>query len=446
MTTQPTKPDTPSPMVSILDVLENAIGDLSPKRISELTTDDLQRLADVVNAFYDSWETPAVGGDELRVYSGGWIAGNSQAVEARQYLYTSLVYAPSVVIHDPIADWFEPSRDRLQSPPAIRGATGGVEVQGAEPQLLRSDGYFVFREEPERSREYLTWAVAGLLELAPLIRKAVVIPVPQWRLVRQRQDAILTAVRHDGRDEALAALIAGAADEPPPRSDRIRGMETTPPGGTIPADAVRAVVQNPAYFLNKTLGIAEATQSRYLPPASTDAALLDYRLRKLGDELRRKDTDLQVVAGLVAAELPFLGALDAATIVAIRRDETAFADWRAELRNTARVIESNPSDGEKFAAEAREVVSDALLPRAHEVRRAVSRSSVMKAAAKDQGVTLSVSAAAITGGAVIAGTPLAPAALAGIGISAVARWAYASVFGHSTTGTRGILATLTKKR
>ncbi len=446
MKTQVDTPDSPPPTVSILDVLENALGDLRPKRIAELTPDDLERLAAAVNAFYDAWSTPEIGADELQVYSGGWIAGNAEAEEARQYLYTSLLYAPSVVIHDPIAEWFEPSRDGLQSPPPIRGATGGIEIQGAEPQLLRGDGYFVFRDEPERSREYLGLAVAGLVELSPLIRQGIVIPVPQWRLVRQRQDAILSAVRHDGRDETLAALIAGAADGPPPRSDRIRGMDVTPHGGVIPADAVRAVVQNPSYFLNKTLGIAAATHSRYMPPAPTDAALLDYRMMKLGDELHRKDTDLQVVSGLAAAELPFLGALDAATIAAIRSDEAAFADWRAELRNTARVIESSPSDGEVFAAEAREVLSDALLPRAHEVQRAVSRSSVMKTAARDQSVTMGVSAAAITGAAVVTGTPLTLAALAGIGISAVGRWVYTSTFGHSANGTHGILAKLIKKR
>jgi hypothetical protein len=432
---------------TIVDLLENALGELSTERAGSLSPDELEGLAEVVNAFYDAWDVPVLESDDLRVYSGGWIAGNPQSEDARQYLYTTLLYAPSVVIHDPIAEWFDPDRERLESPPPIRAATGGIEVQGAETQLRRADGYFVFRGEPERSRVYLTQAVRIIAELAPLIRCGIVIPIPQWRLVQRRQGSMLSAVRHDVRDEVLAALIATAVDDPPPRTDQIRGLDVTPSGGVLPSDVIRAVVQNPSYFLAKTLALADATSSRYLPPAAIDAALLDHRLGKLGEELRRKSIDLQVVAGLAAAELPFLGSLDASTIVSIRQSgDVAFADWRAELRNTARTIEASPSDGDVFVTESREVIADALIPRAREVERAVSRSRVMKDAAKDQVANLSVGAAAATGGAAIAGAPLVPAALAGLGISAVGRWAYASLFGPKPQGSRAILASLVKNR
>jgi hypothetical protein len=53
-----------------------------------------------VNKFYGGWTAPPLTDDELRVYSGGWIAGNLEGVEPRQYLFTSLVYAPTVIIHD----------------------------------------------------------------------------------------------------------------------------------------------------------------------------------------------------------------------------------------------------------------------------------------------------------------------------------------------------------
>jgi len=426
----------------VVDVVENFLGDLSGERIEKLSVSELDRLAEAVNAFYDAWEPPPLEADEFRLYAGGWIAGNFGVAEAREHLYTSLLYAPGVVMHDPIAEWFEPHRDRLVSPPPIRGRNG-MQLQGAEPQLLGGDGYLAFRDDPDRTRQMLQAAIPMLGELAPLVRRGIVVPTPHWRLVRQRQESILSAVRHDSRDRELATLITDA-DAPPPRADRIRGMDVVPSGGVIPADELRAVVQDPSYFLNKTLAIADATASRYVPPAAIDAGLLEHRLRKLGAELHRKDVDLQVVAGLTATDLPFLGSLDPKTLVAIREDEPAFVDWRAELRTIARTIELTPVEGEAFTREAVEVISDALIPRAREVARATSRSGVMKAVAKDQAITLGLGTASITGTAAIVGGPIAPAALVGLGISAVGRWAYSSLFGASP-GQHGVLATLIKR-
>jgi hypothetical protein len=428
----------------VIDVLENALGDLSGERVGSLGVPELDELAEAVNSFYESWRTPALGTDEVRFYSGGWIAGNLELESARQYLYTSLLYAPSVIVHDPIAEWFYPERDSLRSPPRIRAARGGMQVQGAEPELLRSDGYRVFRDQPERSRAFLTRTLSLLEPLAPLIRQGIAVPIPQWQLVRQREEVILSAVRHDVRDEAIGQLIIAAA-EVPPRSDHIRGAEVTPRGGIAPSDSLRAVIQNPAYFLNKTLAIAQATASRYVPPAAIDAALLAHRIRGLAGELRQREIDLQVVAAMVAADLPFLGSLDPAKIAAIRRDEAAFEDWRAGLRMTVRAIESHLSQGDAFESEAREVINDALRPRIREVERAVSRSRLMKVAAKDQAIALGIGVAAVTGAAIAIGAPVAPAALAGLGISAVGRWVYSSLFGHTPSGTHGILATLIRK-
>lgn len=61
-------------------------------------------LAQSVAEFYESRiSPPAVDG---HMYSGGWIAGNSESQEARQYLLNSLQYYPKIVVHDPLADWY----------------------------------------------------------------------------------------------------------------------------------------------------------------------------------------------------------------------------------------------------------------------------------------------------------------------------------------------------
>ncbi len=391
-------------------------------------------------------DPPTLAEDELRVYSGGWIAGNLEGLDARQYLFTSLVYAPTVIVHDQVAEWFYPDREALRSPRAIPARHGQMMVQGAEPSLLAGDGFFRHREEPQRSRERLAHVIPTMGHLAPLIRSGAVLPVPHLRIMRSRQDSILTAVRHDSQSAQFVALVTDPADVAPPRSDQIRGMDIVPEGGVGAGHEMRAVAQNPSYFLNKTLAVADATSSLYVPPAATDATLLDYRVGLLGRELAGKNVDLQVTAALASADLPFLGGLDPATLVAIRRDEVAFADWRSELRTIARLINRTPAEDTAFAHEAGAALSDALLPRVHEIQRAVARSAVMREAAKDSAVELGIGAASAAGAALSTGDPIAASAFAGLGLSAVARWVYSTVFRSVPTGATGVLATLIKKR
>ncbi len=435
------------PRATIIDVLEESLGALTVDRVQRLTPQALDKLADAVNGYYRTWTAPPMTDDELRLYSGGWIAGNLEGVEPRQYLFTSLIYAPSVIIHDHIAEWFYPGRDALHSPAPIPARHGQMMIQGAEPQLLRGNGFYVFRQDPARSREYLARVVPTMAVLAPLIRSRAVIPVPHLQITRSRQDAILAAVRHDVQSEEFVQLVANPIDVAPPRSDQIRGMDVLPEGGVATGHEMRAVGQNPSYFLNKTLAIADATDSLYVPPAATDAVLFDYRLRLLARDLASKKIDLQVAAGLTTANLPFLGSLDPATLVSIRQDETAFADWRRELRTVGRQLQNTPADGPEFAREAGEVLSDALMPRVHEIERAVARSAVMKDAAKDSAAELAIGAASAVGAGLATGDPIISSAIVGgLGLSAVARWVYGSVFRGAPSGTKGVLATLIKQR
>ena len=48
------------PTATILDVLENSLEDLSREHVARLTKGELERLAEVVNAFYDAWTPPPV--------------------------------------------------------------------------------------------------------------------------------------------------------------------------------------------------------------------------------------------------------------------------------------------------------------------------------------------------------------------------------------------------
>jgi hypothetical protein len=196
-------------------------------------------------------------------------------------------------------------------------------------------------------------------------------------------------------------------------------MAITPSGVVVTSERLRAAVQDPSYFFHKTLAIAEATGSRYVPPGAADAALLEFKTSDLVAQLRRRDIDLHVASALGVTSLPFLVGADVATIVAIRQDQEAFADWRAELRAVARTIGALPSEGDAFRQEAQDVLSDALLPKANALRHAVSRSSVMKSAAGDEVLRLGIGAASLAGAGLITGTPLDVAGLTALGIDDV---------------------------
>ncbi len=75
----------------------------------------------------------------------------------RGYLLTSLLYAPVVVIHDPIAEWFDSSRPNLKGLPGIPSASkrvaGGpaMVVAGDELTLLGGRGYYASRDRVGRN-------------------------------------------------------------------------------------------------------------------------------------------------------------------------------------------------------------------------------------------------------------------------------------------------------
>jgi hypothetical protein len=107
---------------SIVDVLENALdGNLSAERVGALAMLDIRRLRDVVIEFYDAWAPYPPGEDILRAHLGGWIAATGGEGTARDLLHAALFYAHEIVIHDPVAAYFEPRRQRLRVFPPVQG-------------------------------------------------------------------------------------------------------------------------------------------------------------------------------------------------------------------------------------------------------------------------------------------------------------------------------------
>lgn len=429
MTTQPT----------IIDVLENALdGDLSPGRIESLSMTEVRTIREVVLEFYDAWAPYPAETGLLRVHLGGWVATNAgQGGTARDLLHAALLYAHQVVIHDPVAAYFEPRRRRLRAFPAVEGL--GLNVDASAAQLERTGGYESFPDNLEGHRSNLARGVVSLAELTPLIREGVVVPIPHLKLTLQREQKIWTGVRHLLHDDDYLKLLRNPIDRPALSFDTGTKVQFL----TDPRTSSDAKIQefgDSAYYLARTLAMAEASYAAYMPPSATEWALYEQRIRRLPTDLsRRTRLDLTVAPALVSSDLVYFQGLSNRDLLAIREDEESFEHWRASLRRATRQISELPSEGEDFAAEARDVLTDHLDEAAGEVRQATSRRSALKRNLRPTGVSLSTGAAGVGGAAVTGG---GPAGLAAVGVSGMLKWLADSLLSPSLGGTKAVLAHL----
>jgi hypothetical protein len=435
------EPPDDAPRLTIIDVLENALdGDLTRGAIDRLDLAEIAALAESVQDFYESWQPPVTAEGQLRVHLGGWVAGNLDHAGARDLLHTALVYAHEVILHDPVAAYFEPRRAALRGLPAIRHRSG-MQIQSSQGHYEASGGW-VNAPNLEGARSYLGMAIEGLAPLAPLIRCGAAVPVPHLRIALDRQQGVLSAVRHMISDERFRHAVEQPVDGPPLTSDEAHGFRVLTEPLKSRADVLNQNFGPVAFYLARTLAIAEASGASYLPPSATDWALYENRLeRVLAPALdRRAHVDLRVASAVGRSELPLLQGLDSSIVAKIHADEAAFEDWRRALRRFVKHVETSTSEGAAFEAESRQVLDDELTPMVEEVVKAVRRSRVLREQSRDAKITLA-SGVAIAGGAASAG--LVPAAaMATAAGSALATWLLKALFPKRQEGARAVVAHL----
>jgi hypothetical protein len=196
---------------------------------------------------------------------------------------------------------------------------------------------------------------------------------------------------------------------------------------------------DPAYYLARTLALADASHASYLPPSGTEWAIYEQRLRALGQKLHRRDRlELTIAPAIVGSELPFLAGLSAATVLAARADDEAFGEWRMALRRATRQIRASPADGEAFVDQAREVLHDELTEAAREVRRQTKRSRVLAGNMRSNSLTIVTGVAGAGASAAVLGSPVA--GLVGPAATGLLRWVADSLLPPQLHGTKAVLA------
>jgi hypothetical protein len=432
---------------TIIDVLEALFGDddMSPERVGKMKRADVEALAAAVNEHYVGWASDEP--TRLRAHLGGWVAGNFGDSDARGVLATALLYADQVLLHDPLAEWFFLDRRRIRGPPPIR-YRNGAKLQGSEGHLLATDGWIAHRDDLERNLRELRWMIPALAEMAPVIRSATAVLVPHLHVVVAAQEGLLSAVRHDLRDDQFIAAIESPIDQQPVATDFSRGvrLELSGAGGMVSdADRRLSFAGNPAYYLNKTLAVASAAHALYMPPSATDWAIYEARVAAAARELKRvNDLDLKVLAALHSSRLPLFEGIELATVSRAREDDDAFGEWRAALRRAARGLQHLPVEGAAFEADSRQLLEDELAPAQKAVEKDATYFRRLRQASPDASVRLVAGAAGAGVAAAAVGGP--PIGLLTAGVSAAASWALGALLPRKRSGVAEIVAHLQRAR
>lgn len=427
---------------TIVDVLENALnGDLSAERAQQLSMEQVRSLREVVLQFYDAWaQSPAEEGS-LRVHLGGWVASAANDGIARDLLHAALLYAHQTVIYDPVAAYFEPRRRHLAAFRPVRGQ--GLDSEASSIHQERTGGYESFVDNLVAHRSNLALAIPRIAGLTPLIRDGIVVPIPHLKLTLQRQEKIWVAVRHLLSDDEYLRLLDQPIDRPALTQDDGPGILFL----TRPQTAADARIQqygDAAYYLSRSIAMADASYASYLPPSGTEWAIYQQRLTRLGRALERShELDLTVAPALVQSDLPYFKGLSGPDVLAARRDDEGFEHWRMGLRTATRQINNLPSDGETFVGEAQDVLKDHLEETAAEVRKATSRSAALKRNLRPTALTLSTGAAGIAGAAALGG---GPAVFGTLTITGMLRWLGDSLLAPNLSGSKAVLAHLVHNR
>jgi hypothetical protein len=157
---------------TVLDVIDNFfIRDLDSE-LRRIPGKRLYELGRESRRFAEANETQTVGPGSI--YLGGWPSANFWAVSG-DLIMSTLLYADSVVVKDPVTDWFSRSQYRVDHVMPTR--PGFIQAETGEPSVAQT-------------RTFLSSVIPALRGLRPLIDSGALVIAPSHDLFLQRSAAI----------------------------------------------------------------------------------------------------------------------------------------------------------------------------------------------------------------------------------------------------------------
>lgn len=395
---------------TVLDVVDAYFHGDSSKDVSKLSDREIREFGEEVHRFYESAVFEKSPG---AVYLGGWHGGAfSLAAPVAQETLRSLLYYESIVIHDPLAEYFRERSPRLPSLKPVRERSKRFSILPTVDGWATSNTIGNDRHDFGRVRLNLAVILERLEAMRPAIEAGIVLPRSVWPSVEARVHQLDSSMRHDLNDQGMQGTLAQLIEdgEPPLSWDHLRGASLVPEAGLFPGDE-RLLGQAPFLYLAKSLAIADSTGSRYAPYDASDWRIFEAKVAKTFDS-GRDFVSGELIRSVGDHLLPEFS-LPVKELVSIRKNEEAFEGWRAQMRTL------NRDYGHLVGAELEIAISDSLASRIREVDAAMKSGSILQRARS--GFT-EVAVTAASGAAFAAAAPSPISAVAAAAAPAVSLW------------------------
>jgi len=380
---------------SIIDVIENFWGHDPITMIGKANKTKLRQFGVEVNRFYNTYIPPTSNAGELRTYYGGLVAVNFSLQGKQQTFFNNLLYAHSTIVPDPIARWYFDGYEELAKTPPAEYLNGGASADQSEWMGWMLSSFRAFQWNLQVCRDVLTYFVSGLLNLKTLVEAGVVVLISQAHLLLSESDAVVRSALEDANDPSFTALCENPIDEMLPLWDNLRGGIMTLGGQPVPKDvALWSAAKEAAYYIRKNLLIAEICAGVYVPENKTDFALLSGILRRAGKQIGCSDWDIVAAQSVKDLKLPSIEGLPLSELAAIRKDESAFQEFRVWLARKLMSAEARPGAG------LISLTSEEIEGEVSRLRERLSNSSVIRERLKQDGISIAVQTTigVITGG------------------------------------------------
>lgn len=418
-------------MRTVLDALEDILGGIPTRHsLLLLTINELDAIEEHLAVFWAKQaDEPVADGAS---FIGGWKSAHSTEPGLREDLSDSLLYYPTLMILDPIADFFARPEALPESHPIrYRRRDGRYNVLRAGARIWSfPNTYAALRvEHPVLAIGRFAAIVDNLYALEAPIRAGVTVLRSQWPILERRRLQLEAAVRHDVSSADLQNFIASTPPEAigPTVWDNLQGLQISLDGPVHDADK-RWVAEPVFFYIDKMLALADAYGAQYVAATKPDLALLRH---KVSASLQRTHPGamLREVADIVVPSLD----IPIRQAAAIRADSSDFDDWRSALRILQR-------DGSADTPEMlRERVEDTLRPRVNQVRRDLQRSSLAEVVRAD-GVDIVIDATCGLAAAALTHDPLVSV---GASVAAgITQWIRKAYLRPRPSGADAVLATL----
>lgn len=307
--------------ITILDVIDNFFAQDSTPDVARLPGQRLYELGHEVQRLTTEMTPPRVGSGSI--YLGGWPSANFWAVSG-DLIMSTLLYVDSVVVKDPLTDWFSFSQYRV--PHLMSSRPGYIDPETHAPRVAET-------------RAFLGAVIPSLRRLRPLVESGAITFAPSADL-NLRESPAIEGMTRDLMERLVtdtAAYTGQFAATEITAEDNVRGLFVTAPGDQD-ASVRRCLEHGMRHFAREYL-LACAVGATYTAPFRHEQYLCEHGLDAFitsGD---------RVAKALMTTCLPILSNLTPSVVAKIR-SEDSYEEFRAQMHTVYAGFPVGASDDE----------------------------------------------------------------------------------------------------